>query len=212
MDFKEAIHEYAEVPLPLQVIKNLLKGYKRPYDKINVLVKKEELIPIKKGLYIPGHKLHIPKPLSFLIANHIWGPSYVSLEKALSYWGFIPERVYDISSITVKTSKTYNTPIGRFRYSQAPLPYYAFGIKSVVLTQKQVALVASPEKAICDKIVMTSGIFLRSTKQAQEFLIDDLRMEKDMLQKLNAKEINSWIDDAPKKSSLQVLVKTLNNL
>jgi hypothetical protein len=59
---------------------------------------------------------------------------------------------------------------------------------------------------------MTSGIFLRSTKQAQEFLIDDLRMEKDMLQKLNAKEINSWIDDAPKKSSLQVLVKTLNNL
>jgi hypothetical protein len=32
MDFKEAIHEYAEVPLPLQVIKNLLKGYKRPYS------------------------------------------------------------------------------------------------------------------------------------------------------------------------------------
>ena len=212
MDLREAIREYAEEPLTLQVVLDLLKDYKRPYDKINELIKKEELTPIKRGLYIPGPKLRIPGPESFLIANHLWGPSYVSLEKALAYWHFIPERVYEISSITTRNAKLYKTQVGRFSYFHAPLPYYAFGIKSVVLTQKQVALIASPEKAICDKIVMTSGIFLRSSKQVREFLIDDLRIEEDMLQKLNVQEIDSWIDDAPKKSSIAMLVKTLQDI
>jgi hypothetical protein len=59
---------------------------------------------------------------------------------------------------------------------------------------------------------MTSGIFLRSTKQVKEYLIDDLRIEEEILQKLNLREIDSWLNDAPKKSSLQMLVKTLNDL
>jgi hypothetical protein len=73
-------------------------------------------------------------------------------------------------------------------------------------------MIASPEKALCDKIAMTAGIFLRSIKQTQEFLIEDLRIDEEMLQKLNIKEISSWIDDAPKKTSLQMLVKTLSSL
>lgn len=32
-------------------------------------------------------------PESFLIANHLNGLSYISLESALSYWGYIPEQV-----------------------------------------------------------------------------------------------------------------------
>jgi len=147
-----------------------------------------------------------------LVANHLRGPSYVSLESALSYWGLIPERVFEVSSVTIKPGKTYSTPLGRFGYFRASLPYYAFGIKSVALTEKQVVLMASPEKAICDKIVMTSGILLRSTRQVQEFLIDDLRIDEEQLQELNAKEIASWIDNAPKKNSLKLLVKMLGNL
>ena len=191
---------------------DLLREYKRPNDKINELVKKGELTTIKKGLYIPGPKTNVLTPAPFLVANHLWGPSYVSLEAALSYWGLIPERVYEISSVTVKTTKTYKTAMGRFSYLHASLPYYSFGIKSVSLTPKQVALIASPEKALCDKIVMTSGIFLRSTRQVQEFLIDDLRIEEELLRKLDLKEISSWVVDAPKKSSLEILVKTLRVL
>jgi hypothetical protein len=209
MGFREAIQEYAEEPLPIQVVLYLLKDYKRPFDKINDLIKKEELISIKRGLYIPGPKLRLPLPASSLIANHLWGPSYVSMETALSYWGLIPERVYETTSVTIKIAKNYKTPAGRFIYFHASFPYYAFGIKSVTLSQKQVVLMASPEKAICDKIVITSGIFLRSTKQVREYLIDDLRIDEDLLQKLNVTEINSWLKDAPKKSSLQMLVKTL---
>jgi len=45
-----------------------------------------------------------------------------------------------------------------------------------------------------------------------ELLIDDLRMEKDMLRNLNYDEIGKWIINAPKKASLTILVKTLKGL
>ncbi len=212
MEFREAMQQYAEEPLTLQILLGLLKGYKRPYDKIHEMVKKEELIPVKKGFYVPGPRLGISRPESFLIANHLWGPSYVSLEAALSHWGYIPERVYEVSSMTIKAAKTYKTPVGRFRYFHAQLPYYSFGIKSVALTRRQTVLMASPEKALCDKIVMTSGILLRSERSVQEFLLEDLRMEEEALRKLEIRTIASWLPDAPKKNSLQMLIKTLNNL
>lgn len=197
IEFREAIQEYAEEPLTRQVLMTLLKEYKRPNDKISELVKKGELTQLKKGFYIPGPKLNTPRPGSFLIANHLWGPSYISLETALSYWAFIPERVYEVSSIAVKRTKIYKTPVGRFSYFHAPLPYYSFGIQSISFTQKQTILIASLEKAICDKIVMTSGVFLRSTKQVLEFLIDDMRMEEEMLRKLKIQSEKTSIQNAP---------------
>jgi len=107
MDFRETVREYAEEPLTRQLMLDLLREYKRPNDKINELVKKGELTTVKKGLYIPGPRINIPKPEPFLVANHLWGPSYVSLDAALSYWGLIPERVYEISSVTTKSTRTY---------------------------------------------------------------------------------------------------------
>lgn len=212
MNFREAVQPYSEEPLTKQVLLHLLKDYKRPFDKINELVKAGELTPVKNGFYVPGPALNLPKPESFLIANHLWGPSYVSLETALSWWSLIPERVYEVASVTVKTTKTYQTPVGRFSYQHAALPWYSFGIRSVVLTDKQVAMVASPEKAVCDKIVFTSGILLRSTKAVQQFLVEDLRMEEEALHKLNTADIRLWLADAPKKTSLEMLVKTLEDL
>jgi len=212
MTFKEAVLEYAEEPLPRQIMMDLLKEYKRPNDKINELVKKGELTTVKKGLYVAGPRISITKPEPFLVANHLRGPSYLSLDAALSYWGLIPERVYEITSMTTKTSKSYKTPLGRFRYFHAPLPYYSFGIKSVELTARQVVLIASPEKALCDKIITTSGILLRSSRQVLEYLIDDLRIDEETLRKLDTGAISTWIKDAPKKRSLSMLVNTIAGL
>ena len=212
MEFREAIRDYAEQPIPKQVVLDLLKDYKRPYDKINELVKQGILVLVKRGIYVPGPSLNMTKPEPFLLANHLLGPSYVSLETALSHWGLIPERVYEVSSVTIKNSKMYKTAVGRFSYTHIPLPYYSFGIQQVELTKKQIALVATPEKALCDKVITTSGLLLRSSKQVMELLIDDLRMEEQMLKNLNSKEISKWMIDAPKKNSLKMLIKTLNDL
>lgn len=212
MEFQEAIRDYEEQPITKQVLLDLLKEYKRPYDKINELVKQGLLLLVKRGIYIPGPALNIIKPEPFLLANHILGPSYVSLETALSYWGLIPERVYEISSVTNQKTAEYKTPVGRFTYTYVSLPYYSFGIQQVELTKKQTALIATPEKALCDKIITTSGLLLRSSKQAKELLMDDLRIQKDALRNLNIREISKWLADAQKKDSLAMLIKALENI
>lgn len=212
MEFKDLLYKYQEEPLTRQVILSLLKKYKRPNDKISELIKAGWLIGLKNGLYVPGPKSKLLLPESLLIANHLWGPSYVSMESALSYWGFIPERVFETTSVTVKATKTFKTELGRFSYKHTSLPYYSFGIKTVDITAKQAVMIASPEKAICDKIVMTSRLNLRSIKQAMEFLTEDMRIDEDLIQGLNLDVIDTWVSDAPKQNSLKILIKTIRNL
>lgn len=212
MDFRKMIKEYAEAPISRHLILDLLSEYQRPNDKISELIKSKALISVRRGLYIVGPKTDLPTPEPFLIANHLRGPSYVSLESALSYWSMIPERAYEISSVTIKTSKLYKTPVGRFSYRQLKTPYYSYGIKNIRHSSKQSILVASPEKALCDKIVLTPKIHLRSITQTQDFLMEDLRMDSEVLSTLDTKVMESWIENAPKKSSLEMLIKTLKEL
>lgn len=212
MELRKIAKGFGDAPISRHLILEMLKDYKRPNDKISELVKSGELLSLRRGLYIPAPENDLPVPMPFLIANHLRGPSYVSLEAALSYWGFIPERVYEITSATIKTAEKYNTPAGRFSYQHLPSPYYSFGIESISLAPKQTALIASREKALCDKVILTSGITLRSTRQTRDFLLEDLRMDETMLQKLNTTIIQSWLKDAPKKNSLAMLIKTLNEL
>lgn len=212
MSFHENIQVYSEQPLNKQLLLDLLKEYKRPYDKIDELVKQEILVQLKRGLYIPGTKLDIALPEPLLIANHLYGPSYISLDTALSHWGLIPERVYEISSVTTNDTKMYKTAVGRFSYRNMPLPYYSFGIKQVQLTKKQTVLMASMEKALCDKIIATSGVLLRSVKQTLELLIEDFRIDENNLRMLEITTIISWLKDAPKENSLITLIKALKSL
>lgn len=210
--FRRKVKEYAEAPITHGLVMDLLVEYNRPNDKISELIKSGELLSLRRGLYVPGPQTDLPIPDLFLIANHLRGPSYVSLESALSHWGLIPERVYEVSSVTLKTSKVYKNNAGRFSYHYVGSPYYSFGIQSVKLTPQQTALIASPEKALCDKIILTSGVSLRSTRQTIGFLVDDLRIDEDDLRNLDLSMIESWIEDAPKKSSLAMLVKTIQTL
>jgi len=212
MNFRTVIKEYAEAPITRHIILELLSDYQSPNDKISELLKSKELISIRRGLYITGPKMDLTTPEPFLIANHLRGPSYVSLESALSYWNMIPERAYEISSVTIKTSKLYKTPVGRFSYQQLKIPYYSYGIKNIKYSPKQTMLVASPEKALCDKVVLTPKIYLRSIKQTREFLLEDLRMNSEVLGTLDTKVMELWIKNAPKKSSLKMLIKTLIEL
>lgn len=212
MKVEDHLRDYAEGPVTRQIMLSLLQGYRRPNDKIAELVSSGQLTTLKKGFYINGPNNKASKAEPFLIANHLWGPSYISFEAALSYWGYIPERVYEISSVTVRDTKSYRTVAGRFTYRHSNLPYYAFGIMNALLSPKQNVMIASPEKAICDKITMTAGINLRSPAQALEFLVEDMRIDEDKLRDLDFKLIDTWITEAPKVSSLIILTKLLRDL
>lgn len=213
MDYQSDLRSLSSQPIPHQLLMTLLKDYDRPNDKIHSLLKKGILQSIRKGLYIAGPAINEgKKPEPFLVANHIVGPSYVSLETALSYHGLIPERVYEVASMTTKAARKFSTPLGSFTYTKLPLPYYAYGIDSVKLADNQYALIASPEKALFDKIVTTSGVLFRSKKSVLEYLVDNLRVDEDMLRKLNTKIMSTWLDKSLKKESLLMVVETLKSI
>jgi hypothetical protein len=211
MDFTQKIIPYATKPISYHLVRSLLHEYKRPNDKINELVKKGILTNLKKGLYMAGPNVNA-KPEPFLIANYLWGPSYVSLDAALSWHGFIPERVYGISSVTLKAAKIFSTAAGNFEYIHIPAPYYSYGISQLKLADDQYAMIASAEKALCDRIISSPGVLFRSSKNVLEYLIEDLRIDESLLKSLHTGIIEEWIPAAQKKSSLLTLVKTLKDL
>lgn len=212
MEINQLIGIHAEQPLPHQLLMSWLKGYKRPNDKILGLKAQGILESLKKGLYIAGPSVTDNKPDVMLVANHLLGPSYVSMETALSYYGLIPERVYETSSMTTKASRSFNTALGLFTYTRLSLPYYSFGLQMLRLPTNQYVMVASPEKALCDKIVTTSGLTLRGLRSAYDYLVDDMRIDESVLKDLNTNMIKEWLDDAPKKDSLLMVVKMIEQL
>jgi predicted transcriptional regulator of viral defense system len=178
MDLYQAIGLYVSQPLTHQVVVSLLKDYKRPNDKVHALLREGVLKSVKKGLYIAGLGVKGSKPEPFLVANHILGPSYVSLDTALSHHGWIPEWVYEVASMTTKASRKFVTPLGVFTYIYLSLPYYAFGIQQAQLANEQYAMVVSPEKTLFDKVITTPGLTFRSQKQVLNYLLEDLRIDE----------------------------------
>lgn len=203
---------YSEQPVSTQVLLSLFKEYRRPYDKISELVNQGFLIQLRKGLYLISNLVSSKSPESFLIANHLYGPSYISVDSALFHWGMIPERVFEITSMTTKKSKKIVANNKCYSYTYLPIAYYPLGIQSLALTENQIVLIASPEKCLTDKVVTTSGINLRSKKQAMGYLVEDLRIEKDRLRELNLREMVKWIPDCPKKNSIQILIQAIAEL
>ena len=63
------------------------------------------ILRLKRGLYAFPDAL----PPEVFIANKLYEPSYVSLEFALSYHRVIPETVYEITSVSPKATRRFET-------------------------------------------------------------------------------------------------------
>ena len=212
MDISKLLSAFEGQPITHQILTSLLHQYKRPNDKIKALKDNGIIKSVIRGIYIPGENVNMQMPESSLIANHIYGPSYLSMETSLSHYGLIPERVYAVTSMTTKPSKDFRTSIGLYSYSHLPLPYYAFGIRNVKLQENQRVIMASPEKALTDKIATTPGVILRSIKNAQNYVFENLRMEQSDLKDFDITQMRSWLSNAPKKESLEILIKMMEKL
>lgn len=212
MDINQAIRSYAAQPITHQLLMSLLQDYKRPNDKVHSLLNEGVIQSIKKGLYIAGPAINSATPEPFLLANHILGPSYISLDSALSHHGLIPERVFEITSVTTKAARRFKTPVGIYSYTRLPLPYYSFGIQQLRLADDQYAMISSPEKSLFDKIVCTSGLVLRSQKSTMSYLLEDLRVDETNLKGLDTNTMLGWLPDSPKRDSLLMVIKMINSI
>ncbi len=202
---------FRNTPIDYASLISLLRHYKSPKDKIAAMEKQQQLIRIKKGLFVVAPSEGMATISKELIANHLYGPSYVSLESALSYHSLIPERVYLVSSVSIKRGKKYDTPFGRFDYRAVPPEYFSVGIQQRVTDSDTTFLIASPEKALCDMIVLSSRLRLQSAKAVQLFLEEDLRIDLMEYKNWNIEIIRACIAVGKKKSELNHLLKLLHS-
>lgn len=107
---------------------------------------------IKSGLFVKlrsnFYALKDSNSSLYVIANRLYQPSYISLEKALSYYGIIPETVHGITSITTKSTREFTTPRGIFSYQK--IKKSAFRGYSASRFDGDVVLFANREKALAD--------------------------------------------------------------
>lgn len=196
------------VPFNFDVLASYLTNYKSPRQKIIELEKQGTIIRLKRGLYVVSPS-KLNRELSIeLIANHLYGPSYVSMESALRLYGLIPERVFNTASMTLKRSRTFQNQFGRFDFISCPADYYSIGISQVI--QKDYAfLIASPEKALCDQIVYTPKLQLRSIKSLQIYLEGDIRFDMDEFYKMDVSIFEKCLEVSKKKTEIINVVKLL---
>ncbi len=161
------------------VFKENIQNYSNKDTKLAREVKAGRLFKIVNGLYETD-----PNTPGYLLAGSIYGPSYISFEYALSYYGLIPERVDTITCATInkKKKKKYDTDFGVFTYRD--IPALAYPEEIVLKTENGYSYqLAMPEKALCDKIYTLSP--LSNYENIENMLFHDLRIDEDGFQKLD---------------------------
>jgi hypothetical protein len=175
-----------------QTLIDALKALSSPRDKITDMLKQGIIIRVKKGLYVFGDKYRKHSYSKELLANLVYGPSYVSLDYALAYYGLIPERVEALTSVTPNRPRRFSTPVGLFIYRRVPSRAYEVGMVRVEGEHGQAFLIASPEKALADKIVSVRGAPIASIGEMGRFLEEDLRIDAGAIRSLSPERIDEF--------------------
>ncbi|MEE4263606.1 MAG: hypothetical protein V2I56_13020 [Desulfobacteraceae bacterium] len=168
-----------------QTLLDVLKDYGRPRDKISDLLRKGVIVRIKKGLYIFGEGYRKGPYSRELLANLIYGPSYISLDYALQHHALIPERVETLTSVTTGRSRRFETPVGLFTYRQISVQAFRFGMTRMELDGQSGFLISIAEKALADKLQADRKTGIKTSRQMREYLMDDLRIDESALRRLN---------------------------
>jgi hypothetical protein len=209
--FEELRNKITSEEFDYQALLNCLREYDRPRDKITDLLKQGAIIRIKKGIYVFGERYR-RRPFSReVLANMIYGPSYISLDYALHYYGMIPERVEAVTSVTCKRGRRFSTPVGLFMYRGISMNAYQIGIDQVVLDRGRTFLIAVPEKALSDKIHDDRGTSVRTQTDMRAYLLDNLRIDPERLEKLNI-DMLSLIADRYRSRKIRLLSDLLHKL
>lgn len=202
------LENIGNIPVSTSALSSLFSEIKAGNQKVRNLELSGKVIRLKKGLYVVDPSVSRVALSTELIANHIYAPSYVSMLSALRYYGLIPETVYTIQSMTIKHSRSFETPIGRFDYTFINREAFHIGITSIN-KQSYAFLMATPEKALCDLIANSPQVNLRYAKDVEVYLEDDIRMDIDDFRNMDISVFEHYAEVGKKAGSIQSLIKYL---
>lgn len=159
-------------------LRQALSHYANPDNKIGDLVRRGEILRVHKGLYAIAPEFR-QAPLSLeILANRMYGPSYISLEYALSWYSMIPERVTELTSVCLGRSRSFSTAVGVFSYVGIKREAYSEGFDRIDLPKGRTFLMATREKALVDVIEVRRNVALRSRRDMEKRLAEDLRIDE----------------------------------
>jgi len=198
------LRSLGNVPVSTAVLKSLLSGYSNPNAKIKLWVEQGCLVPLKRGLYIVSQEITQQEPCIGLVANHLYSPSYVSLQYALRQYGLIPERVMLITNITTCHARSFSNALGMFTYHNVSRAYFALGITSNTEGLSSY-MIATPEKALVDTILFTTKV-PNSLVGLEQFLEEDMRFDMEALHAMNISLLQAIAEVSPKRTIIQNLI------
>ena len=83
---EDALNQVGNIPFTPSVLLCLFPKTKQISDKARYLEQDGRIIRLKRGLYVRSAE-DGAMPVPSLIANHLYGPSYVSFQTALRHYG-----------------------------------------------------------------------------------------------------------------------------
>ncbi len=151
---------------------------------INRYIKKGHFIALKRGLYCSKDII----PSKFSIANNLYGPSYISLNTALSYYGIIPEIVYEVTSITTKTTRDFTVQNISYKYRSIKKKAFTGYLK------EKNYLIAYPEKALADYFYFVALKKIELNDRLNLTRINSERL-KEYLALFESDKLSTWFED-----------------
>lgn len=159
------------------------KDYTDVKGKIRREVRSGNLTQVARGLYETDARTD-----GKYLAGAIYGPSYLSFDYVLSMYSLIPEGVFEYTSATFRKGKTklYKNFFGTFSYRDVPAEVYHMGVE-IRQESGYCYQIATPEKALCDKLYTISPV--GSVKAMRALLFEDLRIEESDFRQLSGEQL-----------------------
>ena len=176
--------------------------YANPLDKIKRDTDSGVIFRLTRGLYETNGGVN-----PCFLASSILSPSYLSFDWALAYYGLIPEKVFAITSASLKIrkNKTFINKFGRYEYSDIPINAFSEGL-TYIEDGEYIAKIATKEKAICDSL--SKWRVVRNIKDLKELLFIDKRIDEDEFSSCDFK-LMIRLAALYQKTNLDLLIKLI---
>lgn len=190
----------ANMIITTSILKERYHDYANPLDKIKRDADKGVIFRLTNGIYETDKNID-----PCLLASSMLSPSYLSFDWALSYYGFIPEKVVAITSASLKNrkNKTFKNYFGRYEYTDIPSNAFSEGLTYLERGEYMVKI-ATKEKAICDSLCKWR--IVKNIKELKELLFVDKRIDEEDFSSCDfvlMKTLAGLYD----KTNLQLLIK-----
>jgi predicted transcriptional regulator of viral defense system len=148
------------------------------FDRNNLTrwIKKGHLKRLRQGYFTFPEYRNKPD-YSLYFANRIYRPSYISLHKALAFYGMIPEGVVQITSVTSLKTASFTNDFGEYSYHSIK-EELMFGYELKPMTDDRIIQFATPEKALLDLLYLYS--FYDNKLELEELRLDDDYLHHDL--------------------------------